>query len=372
MHRREPLRERTVADRPLLDTIRWMSAALVAIGHAMGLIFTRNMAGPSRLDPLDFLGDLRGPAVIFFFVISGYLVGGGVLERAQGFRWKSYAIARFSRIYIVLIPAILLICLLDGAAHWIDPASPLYAGVWPSGVLGTEPIDTRYVPINWVATFLSLGGLLAAPVGTGNALWSLGYEWVFYFVFPLLVLPLARFRSLLLPLIPIVAVLALLVACGRAIDASFFAMWIAGAYARVLNDHADVPRWLGWAGVLIAMVALIASQFLKPNPCFLTLAFGFALYLSRRPAGERGLSRRFDRPLADISYSLYVTHFPLIIFLGFLLHRAGYLPTAGLGVGVLSLAMLAGMTVASFALAWLFGRLFEQRTDSLRKWLSGL
>lgn len=369
LHARKPLRERDVADRPLLDTVRWISAAVVVLGHSMGLVFARNSISAGLLDPLDFLSGLRGPAVTMFFVISGYLVGGGVLERARGFRWKPYAVARFSRIYIVLIPAILLICLLDGIAFRIDPASPVYNAIWPSGVLGSVPIVDHYAPINWVVTILSLAGVVAAPLGTGNALWSLGYEWVFYFVFPLLVVPFARFRSLLVPLVPITLLLGVLIVAGRPIDAAFFAIWIAGAYARVLNDYADVPGWLAWAGALVAAAALVVSHFGAVNAAMLVMGLGFSLYLSRRPAGERGLSRRVDRLLADSSYSLYVTHFPVVIFLAFLFHRAGLLPVSGLPLNGLSLAMVAAMMIASLALAWAFGVLFEQRTGRFRAWI---
>ena len=370
LHARRVVHERDAMARPLLDAVRWISAATVVFGHAIGLIFTRATAGPSHFGLFDMLSDLRGPAVAFFFVISGYLVGGGVLARSSRFRLRSYAIARFSRIYIVLVPAILLMCLLDGTAHLTDPASPVYAGIWPSRVLGSEPIDARYAPINWAVTVLSLESVVAPPAGSANALWSLGYEWVFYFVFPLIVVPLARFESLLLPLLPIGILMAVLVLLGRPFDAAYFGIWVLGAYARVMTDHANVPRLVARAGLLLSAVALIAGQFALPTSCVLLVGVGFACYLARFERGERGISEQRDRALADISYSLYVTHFPVLIFLTFIANRVGLLPVSGLAPGPLPLALLLAYLVAAFATAWLFGWLFERRTDLLRAYLS--
>ncbi len=48
--------------------------------------------------------------VVVFFVLSGFLVGGAVIERARGGKafMRNYLIDRTSRIYVVLVPTILL------------------------------------------------------------------------------------------------------------------------------------------------------------------------------------------------------------------------------------------------------------------------
>ena len=255
LHHRTVLHHRERPERPLLDSIRWLSAAAVALGHGAGLILARAPHVRGRFDALAFLVDLRGPAVLLFFVISGYLVGGGVLLRGPAFRWRSYAAARFARIYIVLVPAILLIVALDWSAHLLDPASPVYGGHWQPDVAGAEPALARYTALNWFATLFSLESWVASPIGTGDPLWSLGYEWVFYFAFPLLVLPFAR-RSLWWPLLPVLAVAAALTLAGNKFQAMYLGIWVAGAYARVLTDHARVPRAVQWGGVALAAARL--------------------------------------------------------------------------------------------------------------------
>ena len=53
--------------------------------------------------------------VLMFFAISGFLIGGGALEktRAGDFSFSLYFINRFTRIYIVLLPALLLVWVMD-------------------------------------------------------------------------------------------------------------------------------------------------------------------------------------------------------------------------------------------------------------------
>lgn len=52
-----------------------------------------------------------------FFVMSGYLVGGSVLRSVHFGRWswREYLVIRLTRLYVVLLPALLL----GGAADWI-------------------------------------------------------------------------------------------------------------------------------------------------------------------------------------------------------------------------------------------------------------
>ncbi len=367
LHGRTVLHTRERPDRPLLDSIRWLSAAAVALGHGAGLVVARAPHARGVFDPLSFLVDLRGPAVLLFFVISGYLVGGGVLVRGAAFRWRRYAVTRFARIYIVLVPAVLLIAALDWSAHLIDPASPVYGGHWQSDVAGNHAAITRYLPLNWLVTLLSIESWVAPPIGTGDPLWSLGYEWVYYFTFPLLALPFAR-RSLWWPLAPVAAIALAMTLAGGKFQAMYMGIWVAGAYARVLTEHARVPRWVQFGGVALAIAGLLLGHLVHQQLSTL-FGLGAAIALARFGAGERAIFPRLDRRLADRSYSLYVTHFSVMMWLVFFANRAGWVGPAGLPLGATSLALVAALGVAAALVAWAFGRAFEDRTAALRDWL---
>src|SRR4051812_47944519 len=112
-----------------LNASRWISAFFVVLFHVRELALAgySEIANPSLLHKaIYFLAGFGHEAVIVFFVISGFLIGGVNVER-----WKlrsslgvdavkEYSIHRIARIYVVLVPALVLGFVLDsiGAAKF--------------------------------------------------------------------------------------------------------------------------------------------------------------------------------------------------------------------------------------------------------------
>jgi peptidoglycan/LPS O-acetylase OafA/YrhL len=186
-------------EKPFLNTIRWISATIVMFGHALAWVFAlgsreKHLDGP--LIQLEYVLDLGGAGVVAFFVVSGFLVGGSVLNARHEFSWRRYSISRFSRIYIVVVPALILTSVLDWSSYFLSPKNPFSLSGW--GRM-TAPIIPSYGPRNIAASVLSLESVVGGPLGSDHPLWSLGCEWFFYFLFPC-VLAVSRLvsRSLVL------------------------------------------------------------------------------------------------------------------------------------------------------------------------------
>ena len=86
-----------------LNISRWVAAFLVVIGHIRHLLFVDLKYVEHKtlfIKGMYFFTGFGHEAVIVFFVISGYLVGGITLERwrLNGADLASYFSARFSRI----------------------------------------------------------------------------------------------------------------------------------------------------------------------------------------------------------------------------------------------------------------------------------
>jgi len=358
--------------RALLDTIRWLSAGMVAFGHTWITVFAREDHPVSRV--LWALADTRHSWLILFFVLSGYLVGGGVLQRADRFDFARYAIARFSRIYVVLIPALLLTAGLDAGAHLIAPDGPVHAGAWSQAVFGDTPPFARYTPREILASLLCLENAVGAPMGSNGPLWSLGFEWMFYFCFPALLLAadaMARrtgwriweVRGGLL-----LASALLLVALHMPYACLLWLIWVAGALAHVIADKGVWPPWARWLGGLACLAGFGLAFHVNYRFSDLVIGFGASAFLSRFPAAERGIDRSLDHRLAGASYSLYVTHLPVLAFLCMLFHRAGLTQPAGVPFDWASVFLVMVAAIALNTLA--FHRFFESRTDAVRGWLS--
>lgn len=98
---------------PLLDFLRATSALLVLFAHSRDFYFldTGVVAQPGLfLKLFYFMTELGHEAVVIFFVLSGFLIGGSLADSIQrgNFDLVRYLIARFVRIYIVYIPALVI------------------------------------------------------------------------------------------------------------------------------------------------------------------------------------------------------------------------------------------------------------------------
>lgn len=120
-------------------------------------------------------------ALIGFFVMSGFLVGGAILTNLHASRGflKHYFVHRFVRIYVVLVPAIIITISLDVVGRAVFKGNP----------------QGQFYPLLIVTNLLNLQGIAGGSCGANGPLWSVAYEFWFYIIFPLLVLPFAAFYS---------------------------------------------------------------------------------------------------------------------------------------------------------------------------------
>lgn len=127
----------------LIEAFRWMGALAVVGLHATNLFLNQaDIMSASHAAPVYLWWFLTGfesghQAVVGFFVLSGYLVGGAVLSRIREPRpfLKDYYLHRFTRVYVVLIPTLLLTLLLDILGCHLFTSSALYEGAMFKGII---------------------------------------------------------------------------------------------------------------------------------------------------------------------------------------------------------------------------------------------
>jgi len=351
--------------RPFLDRLRWVSAAVVAVGHAIAIL--NDKANGSAL--LSFIADARSEAVIIFFVISGYLIGGPLLRR-RDVELRKYAIKRSVRIYIVLLPALVLTLVLDFATLWLWPGNAVVFQAWQGGALGDIAVTERMTAINFISSLFNIEPLLAKPFGSAGSLWSLGYEWLFYFFLPLLLLAsnaigLGRRGSDIVILGSIGAIGVL-----SPIGAAFWLVWLMGAYSGALNIS-GIERWSRNASLIklaafVSATGLLFFGHMMPHQIsILGLGISVAVFLNIRRGWEQAESTRIDTGLAEFSYSLYVTHLQIQTFLAALLYQLGYLPAQGISAPLVVLGYSAVFVLVSCLFGYLFGVVFERKTDKV-------
>jgi peptidoglycan/LPS O-acetylase OafA/YrhL len=359
-----------VSYRPLLDRVRWTSAALVAAGHAIAILNDSVRGSPI----LNAIAQMRSPAVIVFFVLSGYLVGGVVIRDFASFQPRRYAIARLARIYIVLIPALLLTMLIDGAVFHFDHLNPLFSQVWQGGALGDTPIFSRYTLARAIAAVFCLEPLISPPIGSAGSLWSLGNEWIYYFAFPALFAAgfrLGGFRTATV----LAFGSAVLVALVSRMEAAFWLVWLAGAYANAVDLRrllrlALLRRLVHHAGMAAGIVGVALGAWLGMRTAILLIGVAGFVVLAAGATDEHLSARKLDKSLARFSYSLYVTHLQVMTLLAAILFRCGLLAPTGIVSPLAVIGLALALLGIAMAVALGFATLFEDRTADLARWLT--
>jgi peptidoglycan/LPS O-acetylase OafA/YrhL len=317
--------------------------------------------------------------VIVFFVMSGYLVGGSVLRSVNAGRWtwRSYVLARLTRLYIVLLPALLLGGVIDWIGMHMKGTGTVYSG--QSGMHSlTVDVHSTLTPAAFIGNSLFLQtiaipgmrGHSVPAFGSNGPLWSLSNEFWYYAAFPPLVLLLS---SRQLWHTRVVCGLGLL-AWGWFVGGGIALLgvpWLMGAMISAL-PHFWVSRpWVRRLAVISAMTlfcgGLLLGKVLQSllSDLVLGLVVSLLIWVTLQFAllPLNVLYVRIAHRAARSSYTLYLIHLPMLIFLKASLQ----LPRALLSWNACLIS--GGLLVGVLLYAQLIYQLFEKNTDRVRKWI---
>ena len=360
-----------------LDMLRGLAALLVLIGHVRGFVFLDypQLTGSKLLAaPLYIIGGLGHQAVMLFFALSGFLVGGRALREIRSGAWNlpDYAVHRFARLWTALIPALLATALLDWVGRDLlhltgyggEYFTMLSSGPRPDGP-STDTLAAFFGNIAF------LQGIAVPVFGTNGPLWSLSNEFWYYFLVPFAWTALAGRRF---------AISARLAAGGTAVFILLWlpgmvivlgSIWVAGAVAWGLSATVmhRPERGFGWPAAAIAIAVLAAGIGSMASPGIVSdLALGIAcaaaLPCLARVASPGGLYGRVAFWISEISFTLYVVHFPLIALVWFALVAPHQFAPA-----IAGFAVAAGLITIALVFAVTMWWLFERNTPHVRRWL---
>ena len=358
-----------------INLLRWGSACLVAIGHVRNLLFVdyTSVANPSPLLKAFYaLTGLGHEAVIAFFVISGYLVGGGlIVHGATRASLPDYFIHRFSRIYIVLLPALAMTALFDLLGALAQPSLYHQPG-WATVLdFSAAEHDDAFI---FVCNAINLQDAFCPSFGSNGPLWSLAYEWFYYLSFPLL-LAWATGLQKKGPTRRSIAIGALVILTLAWLFPKYIAyypIWLMGVVARLVALRRPLSRYWAFAALAALPVLLtLARPHIYPalvTDSVIGIALAVILANPEIASGPRFLSR-FSETMAGFSYSLYVVHFPLLVFMVALLTQSG-LMVRRLVPSAMAVGLFFTCLAFAYGFAWAFSLVTERQTPKLRRLLS--
>jgi len=354
----------------LISLMRGLAALEVAAAHLRAESFPglRELADPPlAYQLLAFLTAFSHQAVVVFFLISGWLVGGSLLNKiGQPGALAGYAIDRATRLWTVLLPAL---CLILAIGAWTGAVSPAHADF---------STDNEYSAASFVGNLVGLQTILVEPFGSNFPLWSLANETWYYVQFPLLLLVFmgkSRLRQL-----GAATALVLLSAALPGAMTLYFSLWLLGAlFSRVRIDCTPATSLVllvitAGTAIFVRMTSsiddLVPAYFLKHLVYSLPLVAFLASMqrpLDMASPWIRGLGR-VAHVLSEFSFTLYVIHIPLIRLMRHVgmqvFGRDRLSPHAPLDY-----AIYFGMLLAVVAAAWLSYLLFESHTFRVRRFI---
>ncbi|MCP9849785.1 acyltransferase [Cyanobium sp. Morenito 9A2] len=354
---------------PLLDWARFLTAFLVVLCHARpdhwvgwSELNTFGHAGWAQLFFLSIRPGRQG--VVIFFVLSGYLVGGRVIERVNNhtFAPGRYFSDRVSRIYTPYLPALVLTVVCVYFAN----------GQLPRNILAQLSCNAA-----------SFQEVFCAPLEGNPSLWSLSYEVWFYALAGVLATFLSQFSMVKKTWkeLALLAALGLITCWALSIlNSVYLIAWLIGAlvYRRPLFPASCLVNVGGGlllvVGIVLSQLGAALSKGVNEHQGLLyvlgtllvSAAVALLLPALARPYGRLEGSWLLDLGprLAAFSYTLYLVHYPV-----FYLMRSWHAPFTAFTVESFFLFWIK--ILISIITAWLMYLGFERNTSHVRSLLYG-
>lgn len=288
-----------------LDGLRGFLALAVFFHHSALGHFRPTPDTPKF--PSHFYDMLGSVGVSLFFMITGFLFWSRLINTQKPIEWIPLYVKRFFRI----APLYLLVAVVYGWATFRVVG-------FPADLPDAEIVKQA---VQWLAFGMvqPSGPFLNYPntVGIIGQSWSLHYEWLFYASLPILAM-LAKNRNTT----PVVAALLLFVTFVDGVVGAgvrfFVAEFLCGMLAASLHREYPAVRGDSYLRSLAAAATLIAAfRFCDiAYESLATVLLGSFFFLIASGSSLFGLLHlRGARRLGDISYSLYLMHGAVLVFM---------------------------------------------------------
>ena len=305
---------------PILDALRGVAALMVVAFH----IFEAHAT--SSLDQFINHGYL---AVDFFFLLSGF-----VIAYAYDDRWREMTVGNFLWRRLERLQPMVIMGMIIGAVLFYFQASsvwPMIAGVPVWKMLLVMLVGFTMIPL---PISMDIRGWYESYPLNGPA-WSLFYEYIVNILYGLFI---RKFSKTLLTILVLLVAANLVHYCVTSASGDVIGGWslepqqLRIGFTRVMYPFfaglllfrtvklTYVKNAFSWCTLLIVAILALprigGSDHTWMNGVYesITIIFVFPLIVYLGASGElkSNLSKKLCKFLGDISYPIYITHYPLI------------------------------------------------------------
>lgn len=328
------------------DGLRGLAALYVVVGHARWLLWEGGEKFRENADAYSLLHRVGSVAmsffkyghevVLFFFVLSGFVIHLGNAaklheQRALNFNYREFFYRRAKRI----LPPFLFALLLTYACDCVMAANnfSLYANATPNPHLNGV-INFDHSVLTLLGNLLFVQSIHTPVFGSNGPLWSLAYEWWFYTLYPLLLFFFAKNKAFTVWVLLLLAV-ALMAGWKTnfhlfdKVAGYLFSWWLGAVAADVYAGRKHVKGLFYKPLLLILLLVPYLSSkesvsYLLRDTVMALGFFGLVLFLLQNRNAKAVKLLEALKFTGSFSYTLYVTHFPLLVLMnGLLLSYTG-------------------------------------------------
>jgi peptidoglycan/LPS O-acetylase OafA/YrhL len=349
-----------------LDLIRGLAALFVMLGHLRSIFFIpfQELSEPGIFYKVFYFFTGYGhECVIIFFVLSGYFVSAAFIQKLSTDHLRNhcvkYGFNRLTRLWVVLLPALVFTLLIDNIGLRLTSTPAIYQS--QNYFQFIHPSNDRSLS-TLLGNVFFLQTILVPTFGTNTPLWSLTNEFWYYLMFPivyLLFIPVLTLTKKIIFTIALISISAFLYLNNVSILEGFI-IWIVG-FAAYYFSELKKHRLLQTTAILLFIIILILIR-AKPFS-YQNFILGAATGLLIMTIGTIPWPwlRKLGVHLSQISYTLYLIHLPLIIFL-----KAIVFPDVIFRDTLTYLLLFGGLVafilIVSYGMYWLF----ERNTETVK------
>jgi peptidoglycan/LPS O-acetylase OafA/YrhL len=293
-----------------IDGLRGFLALGVFIHHSVITWFylkTKVWTAP----PSAFYNELGRGSVALFFMITAFLFWGKLIDQGSKIEWRRLYIGRIFRLYpIYLFMFAVVLALVFAVNDWS---------------LRESPWTLMKKSISWlcfgIPSLPDLNQVVDTNLMNAGVIWSLKYEWLFYFALPVFGLVFARTRK---PWAAVVATLAIVLIFVRyrganSFETNILMAFLGGIVAAYCARFRSLRSILcTWPATLFALIALLGCIAFIHQPFAFIPILLLTIFFVTVAAGNTIFGLLKWKPLkwlGTISYSTYLLH-GLVLWVG--------------------------------------------------------
>jgi peptidoglycan/LPS O-acetylase OafA/YrhL len=363
----------------LFDLIRGVSALIVMFSHVRNAMFIdySELENTSSFTTkiFYFFTGLGHQAVMIFFVLSGFFVGGSVINKNRVFEFSDYLLSRLNRLWVVLIPALVFTFGIDLLVNFLSPdvIDGFYLNVLNSGPSESYSLSVK----TFIGNVFFLQTIFYPVYGSNGPLWSLANEFWYYILFPLMFIVIKNNSTYKL-YIRVFSFLGLSIMIYDKLEG--YLIWLMGVlvFALYQNNFKINNKFIRnfiilFSGIIFSFSIIFSKQdffadtYLMSSDLFIGISFSLLL-LSIKDSNfliiKNEYLSKFSIWLSNISFTLYVIHFPIMMLI-FSLFYENNMQVFSLDSSIQFIIISVGITLFSYC----FWYLFEKNTDKVKKYI---